>query len=227
LAINWLLKGGIAERRCLYSQATTQIRQVGDALTSIVDSVQLVNDQITRIAAAIEEQSSASEEVISNIGRTHSTAQTMEQSAVETMREVNSLISAAEELRVTTTGFKIRGADRLMFDLAKTDHRLFVGKIAAHLTGDLKLDPAKMPDHHGCRFGKWYDSDGVQACGTNASFRAVESPHQRIHSLGREAVAAYDRGDSDQAKQIYAEIEQISESIGGLLERAKNECLLT
>lgn len=207
--------------------ATKYIQEVGEALASIVESVQLADDQITRIATAIEELSTVSEEVVNNIGQTHSTTLAMENTAFENMREVNSLIATAEELRTTTSGFRISDADQLMFDLARTDHRLYVGKIAAHLNGDLKLDSAALPDHHSCRFGKWYDDDGQRTCGTTPSLRAVDAPHQRIHALGKEVVLAYDRGDTDGAMEKYKEIEKHTDHICSLLEQAKNECYLT
>ncbi len=42
----------------------------------------------------------------------------------------------------------------MIIDRAKTDHLLFMDKISSHLRGETMLDPAKLPDHHSCRFGK-------------------------------------------------------------------------
>ncbi len=207
------------------SQATRLIRDVGGALTTIVDAVQEVNDQITRIAASIDEQSAASEHVVGGIGKTSEVSTNMANMASETMHEVNGLIKAAETLRTTTIGFKVSGSEQLMFDVARTDHRLYVAKIAAHINGTIQLDPEKLPSHHECRFGKWYDTDGTQVCSTNSYFRAIQDPHQRIHELGKQAVVACDRGEKEHARRIYDEIEQVSASIADLLERAKGECV--
>jgi methyl-accepting chemotaxis protein len=204
--------------------ATEYIRQVGDSLNHIVDFVRRVRDEITQIATAVDEQSAASEEVAKNIERTSGIAKNMEQMAADVMHEVNTLTGIAEELRTATAGVKTKGSAKIMLDLAKTDHRVFVGKIAACLKGELPLDPNSLPDHHNCRFGKWYDKDGKEICGHLSSFKAIEGPHEKIHALSKEAVAAYNYGDRDKAQRLYMEIEETSKQIANLLDTIKSDC---
>ncbi|BCB95412.1 hypothetical protein JZK55_03340 [Dissulfurispira thermophila] len=204
--------------------ATEYIRQVGDSLNNIVESVHRVRDEITQIATAVDEQSAASEEVAKNIDKTSGIAKNMEQMAADVMHEVNTLTNIAEELRTATAGVKTTGSAKIMLDLAKTDHRVFVGKIASCLKGDLPLDAASLPDHHNCRFGKWYDKDGKDVCGNLPSFKAIDNPHEKIHALAKEAVAAYNSGDRDKAQRLYAEVEAVSRQIASLLDAIKSEC---
>ncbi len=206
------------------TKATEYIRQVGDSLNHIVDAVQRVRDQITQIATAVDEQSAASEEVAGNIEKTSSIARDMEKMSGEVMHEVNDLTKIAEDLRNSTAGFKTKGSEFMILDLAKTDHRVFVGKINAHLKGDVKLDVSQLPDHHSCRFGKWYDGEGRQRCGSLLSYQSINIPHERIHTLAKEAVSALDAGDNAKAQRIYNEIEGISDQIGNLLDGIKREC---
>ena len=206
------------------TRATDYIRQVGDSLNHIVEAVQRVRDQITQIATAVDEQSAASEEVAGNIEKTSSIAKEMEVMSGDVMHQVDELTKISEELRNSTAGFKTKGSELMILDLAKTDHRVFVGKVNAHLHGDAKLDPSQMPDHHGCRFGKWYDGEGRQMCGSLPSYRTIEQPHERIHALAKEAVAASNAGDSAKAQQLYKEIENISDQIVNLLDGIKREC---
>ncbi|WP_333656178.1 CZB domain-containing protein, partial [Dissulfurispira sp.] len=117
-----------------------------------------------------------------------------------------------------------KGNELMILDLAKTDHRVFVGKIASCLKGDLALDPSQLPDHHNCRFGKWYFGEGMQMCGNLPSFKAVNDPHVRIHALAKEAVSAHNSGDKLKAERLYKEMENISDQIGSLLDGIKREC---
>ncbi|MEW5745827.1 MAG: methyl-accepting chemotaxis protein [Nitrospirota bacterium] len=87
------------------TKATEYIRQVGGSLNHIVDSVQRVRDQITQIATAVDEQSAASEEVAHNIEKTSSVAKEMEQMSNEVMHSVADLLTIAEGLRKTVSGF--------------------------------------------------------------------------------------------------------------------------
>jgi methyl-accepting chemotaxis protein len=88
-------------------QATNFIQQVGESLGHIVDSVQRARDQIVQIATAVEEQSSASEEVTLNIEKTSHIAGDMEKMASDVMEEVNKLSLTAETLRVSAAGFSV------------------------------------------------------------------------------------------------------------------------
>jgi methyl-accepting chemotaxis protein len=206
------------------TKATQYIRNVGDALLSIVHAVQKVRDQITQIATAVDEQSAASEEVAKNIEKTSAISKDMEKMSDDVMHQVNTLTKISEELRNSTAGFKTKGSELMILDIAKTDHRVFVGKIASCLKGDLMLDPSQLPDHHNCRFGKWYFGEGMQMCGSLSSFKAVDGPHARIHALAKEAVSAHNSGDKLKAERLYKEIENISDQIGSLLDGVKREC---
>jgi len=206
------------------TKATDYIRQVGDSLNHIVNSVQKVKDQITQIATAVDQQSAAAEQVARSIERTQSISKEVEKMSDDTAHEVNALTKTAEELRNSTAGFKTKGSELMILDIAKSDHRVFVGKIASCLKGDTKLDPSQLPDHHNCRFGKWYFGEGMQMCGNLSSFKSVDEPHAKIHSMAKEAVSACNSGDKMKAERIYNEMEDISDQIGSLLDGIKREC---
>ncbi len=206
------------------SESKQFISKAGQAMSLVVNEVKKVQDEIVRIATAVDEQSAASHEVAANIEKTSLVAKDMEQMAENVMHEVNSLMKIADELRNSTAEFRIKGNELMILDIAKTDHRLFVGKIASCLKGDLTLDAAKLPDHHTCRFGKWYDSEGKDMCGKLSSFQAVEAPHARIHAMAKEAVGALHAGNRGQADRIYGEMEEVSGQIGSFLDGIKAEC---
>ncbi len=97
----------MSEASAEVTKATEYIRQVGEFLNYIVEKVQKVRDQITQIATAVEEQSAASEEVAGNIEKTSAISRDMEAMSEEIMNEVNSLLHIADELKSSTSGFKV------------------------------------------------------------------------------------------------------------------------
>jgi methyl-accepting chemotaxis protein len=206
------------------TKSTKYIRNVGDSLESIVGVVQKVRDQITQIAASVEEQSAAAEEVSKNIEKTSTIATDMEKLSHEVMHEVVRLTDIKEELRNATEGFKTKESELMILDLAKGDHRTWVNKIASCLNGDVTLDPSKLSDHTTCRLGKWYYSEGRQRCGNQPSFKALESHHQKIHAVGKEIISAYNSGDKLKAGRLFKEMEEVSHKIIDLLEGIKREC---
>lgn len=104
-----------AETTAAMGDATVEVNKaaefikggIANALVAIVDTNRQVKDQITRIAVAVEEQSSASSEVVNNIEQTAHIAKEMEAMSGEIMREIDGLMQVAEGLRRATAGFKL------------------------------------------------------------------------------------------------------------------------
>jgi methyl-accepting chemotaxis protein len=204
--------------------AAENIGNVGDALNEILTEMQKLKDEVTKIAASVEEQSSTTEEVAKNIESTSGIAQEIERLAASVSTEVIKLTAVADQLRTETASVKTRGGAVVMLELAKTDHRGFVGKVASCLRGESAMDQVKMADHHTCRFGKWYYKEGLEICGGMDSFRAVEPPHEKIHQLAKQAVAAHNTGDNRKADQLYKEMDEASKQILTLLDNVRAEC---
>ncbi len=204
--------------------AAENIGNVGDALNAILTEMQKLKDEVTKIAASVEEQSATTEEVTRNIESTSAIAHEIERLAASVSTEVIKLTSVADELRTQTSGVKTKGGAVVMLELAKSDHRGFVGKVASCLRGETAMDQGKLPDHHTCRFGKWYYKEGLAICGDNEGFRVVEPPHEKIHQLAKQAVAAHNTGDDRRADQLYKEMEAVSKQMLTLLDNIRAEC---
>jgi len=206
------------------TRANDFINELGKSLIHIVDSVNRVKDQITQIATAVDEQSAASEEVAKNIEKTSEIAKEMEKISLEVMMSVNELTKIVEDLRNATAGFKTEASKFMIIDLAKTDHRVFMGKIGACLTGSLSMSTEQIPDHRNCRFGKWYQEEGQKLCGHLNSFKLIDEPHAKIHALAKEAVSACNRGDKAKAEDLYRQMETLSHTLVNLLDNLKRDC---
>ena len=206
------------------TRANDFINELGKSLIHIVDSVNRVKDQITQIATAVDEQSAASEEVAKNIEKTSEIAKEMEKISLEVMMSVNELTKIVEDLRNATAGFKTEASKFMIIDLAKTDHRVFIGKIGACLTGSLSMSTEQIPDHRNCRFGKWYQEEGQKLCGHLNSFKLIDEPHAKIHALAKEAVSACNRGDKAKAEDLYRQMETLSHTLVNLLDNLKRDC---
>ncbi len=205
--------------------AAESIGSVGDSLNSILNEIHKVKDEVTKIAVAVEEQSATTEEVTKNIEATSSIAQEIEKLADHVAAEVTKLAAVADELRVTTAGVRTQGGAAIMLELAKNDHRGFVKKIAFCLQGELSLDQNQLPDHHTCRFGKWYDKEGLKICGQLAGYKTLEGPHEKIHNLAKQAVAANNAGNKARAEQLYTELESVSQHVISNINNLKDECM--
>jgi methyl-accepting chemotaxis protein len=88
------------------TKATEHIKNLNNVLQTIVESMQKVRDEITQIAAAVEEQSAASEEVANNINKTSSISKDIEKMAADVTHGIGNLANVATELRTATERIK-------------------------------------------------------------------------------------------------------------------------
>ena len=80
--------------------------------------------------------------------------------------------------------------DLTFASLVKLDHVLYIerGYMAAS-QGDESYLKAISVGHHDCRLGKWYDEGyGKKAFSRVPAYKALESPHAKVHALVQKAV---------------------------------------
>ncbi|MDA8169354.1 MAG: methyl-accepting chemotaxis protein [Nitrospiraceae bacterium] len=207
------------------TKSTRYIKTVGESLGSIVGAVENVRDQITQIATAVEEQSATTEDVSKNIEETSNIAHDMEKMSGEVLEEIIKLTEIAEELRTTTAGVRTKGGAVVMIEIAKNDHRNFVRKIHSCLGGSLTMNASQLPDHHTCRFGKWYYKEGLEICRDMPGYKEIEDPHKKIHELAKNSLQAMSAGNKEKAEETYQAMEGISRQMLSILEKVRGECL--
>jgi len=195
----------------------------GEALNEILEQINSVAMQVNQIATAAEEQTATTGEISGNIHLINSIINKTSSGANESSEKANHLTELAEVLQEEVKSFRTLGSDLLIIDIAKNDHQKFFNRIKAVVQGTSRLDGSGVVDHHQCRFGKWYDSDGKSQYGHLKSFRAVVAPHEKFHVLSREAVNAANAGDSDRARELENQIGRLSLEMVGRLEDLKHE----
>lgn len=211
----------IAEQKTVV--ASGEIQETGTALSTIINEVSAVAEQMGGIATAINEEARAVEEIAIRIEQSSASAQEIEANSMTIAEHLQKLFADADSLRARSARFKPGGLP--MLTIAATDHCLFVAKLADFMEGQTDIDVSTLPDHHDCRFGKWYDSDGKEACGHTRSFAAINQPHERLHALAKDAVRMKSKGDVMGATRCFHEVESLSGDIVRLLDGIKEECI--
>jgi methyl-accepting chemotaxis protein len=205
-------------------KGTAEAAESGKALQEILEQINAVGMQINQIATAAEEQTATTGEITNNIQQITEVVQESAKGAMQSVSAAEHLAKLAEQLKDAVTFFKTAGCELVILDLAANDHRLFVSKVKAAVKGEMRLGATEIPDHHTCRFGTWYDAEGQHLCGHLQSFKAINGPHERIHTLAKEALATANSGDRPRAEQLFREVEGLSVKIGGMLEDIRTEC---
>jgi methyl-accepting chemotaxis protein len=166
-----------------------------------------VTDRVHQIAAAAEEQSSVSAEMARNLSSVTAALQNESTQITAVSEHARTLSQAmAAQLNLLTEW----GHEVLLLEAVKCDHLMWKARLADALHGGMPMNETELKDHTQCRLGKWYLGKGKERFGNISAFQRMDSPHARVHALGREISQLVARGDYDQALAKFAEMDATS-----------------
>jgi len=172
--------------------AALAVREAGDSMTSITASVDDVTEMMKTVAGIIQEQMAATTEVDASINATAGMSE-------DALRMIQGLASSVDQVsKVVLPRLQEFGKDpddRALIQLARSDHASFKKRVIDTLVGVGRAQAAELPDHHGCRFGKWYDAISNPEVKSSAAYGRINEPHQRVHAHGKEALALFHAGN--------------------------------
>jgi methyl-accepting chemotaxis protein len=201
------------------------------AIEGIVSTIGKINEISASIAAAVEEQDAATQEIARNVEQAAQGTQQVSgniagvtTAADETGSAANRVLRVAQvvaegtqsiERLVGTFTAEMRLTGRSDFEMlaiAKADHKAFVQKIVDALEGRSTLKVDQLADHEHCRFGHWYLHAGPSVRALPAFARLAE-PHQRVHGLGRQVLEALETRGRDAAREALRPLERAMEDV--------------
>lgn len=101
--------------------------------------------------------------------------------------------------------------------LAKIDHIIY--KSNAYNTIITATPQLQISDHHGCRLGKWCDTEGASRFGETSAFKQISKPHKIVHDNANKNAAYLSDGIEDSHVEAGKEIVLRFEE----MEKASNE----
>ena len=102
--------------------------------------------------------------------------------------------------------------------IAKSDHVMWKKRLTEMLMGRKQMRDGEVSDHHSCRFGKWYYSEGMELYRDNPAFQAIEEPHARIHETAMHIVSAFNSGNNKDAQRMLESLDKPTEEVLNLLD---------
>jgi len=126
-----------------------------------------------------------------------SNAQSMSELATESSSSIDNFKETLSQFNqdANSTAIDATKIEKSTFvTLVKIDHIIFKSSAYSSLfNGELK---ASFTDHHGCRLGKWYESEETKVMfGSNPSFKLIDTPHANVHERVLENVSFVEHGD--------------------------------
>ncbi len=194
---------------------TSAIRNVGGAVNLINKQVDEVCQKMVQIASIVTEQGAATAELSRNMsGTVEMTDDAL--AAIDIVAQAMNNVSATVEPLLKDLGKN--PDDRQLVQLARSDHASFKKRVIDTLTGYGNTKDTDLPDHHSCRFGKWYDKISDSKIINSCAYQEMKDPHFQVHSFGKEALAHFHRGDYQSAITAASKMEDASKKVFSALD---------
>lgn len=217
------ISGQFATIQETFATNTTTVEETAARTSSLKQTFQKIGASMETLTSFTEEESASFQEMKSAMHRTVDGLHIIRESAItchgflmDALREMSALRDALIKASGTLS-------DRDILDLAKTDHLIWLVRLNEMLLGGGEPDATAAANHHGCRLGKWYDGEGKQKFGSDATFADLAPKHERFHSLCAEAINAQQTGDVARVRELLPEINDLSQEVIGFLNKLQTK----
>ena len=189
------------------------------SISSISESIDIVNDAIMQVAANTEEQTAVTQTLNSRVIGLSAEAEYMTKTCEDTGAAIYDISKKIDEIRSSMVKNRYSMTDAEMLEIYKTDHLLWRWRLYNMLLGYEKMDEKSVGDYKNCRLGKWYYDAGCKGLIDNKTFAALEKPHIELHKIAQEAVQAFERKDMRKSDEYLERMDSCSKVVIDCLEQ--------
>jgi len=177
-------------------EATNEIRQYVSVITE--------NAEKTRVGF---------DEMIVSINEVNSSADTIGTA-------INDVVSLSGNMMETISNATAES----FIETIKMDHILYKLGIYRVIFNASDKTENDFASHHDCRLGKWYfEGDGAKLFSQSAVFKQLNTPHEKVHVSGVEAIKAHLNNDFETCNQQLVVMETASIEVTELLDKIEVE----
>ncbi|GAB4522153.1 MAG: hypothetical protein Tsb0019_23890 [Roseibium sp.] len=186
------------------------IGAANEIMRNIDTMVGSVSERVTQINQILHQQKEASHEIAQNVA---SVAQS-NRNTDERLNDMQRILKGSNDaFNETAKSFFNEDSDRSLVEMARIDHVLFKKRVIDTVTGHDDWSSSAMPDHHGCRLGKWYDAIKNEKIRAHPTFRNLSEPHKAVHDAGHRALKAAEEGRTSEAFAALVELDVASKTV--------------
>lgn len=191
----------IDNSRIAVNDGTDAINEASSSIMAISNSISIVADRTSALSDILGQQKEATQEINQGIDRIVNQVNHSDDLTSATLKDVSQTANEANKmiLEDLTASYENNKSSFFMVEIAKVDHIVFCKRVTDIVAGTLPIPKEPLADHHNCRFGKWYDAQKDPALLGKPAWRAIVSPHEKVHHYGRQAIDALRKGDDDLA----------------------------
>jgi len=208
-------------------QSTTDItvKEIVD-ITSVISEI---DETVSGIASAVEEQAVTTQEISSNIVQASEGIQEINENVAQSTTVVSEIAADINEVSMNAVhsaedGVEVQYSIEEMYDLAirlqkrvnecnvgdtkfdivkiKQAHMVFKDNLRKVMKGVLQMTPEEVATEQTCMFGQWFYSAEGKQYEHLQSYKNVEKSHTEVHTIGKQIVSAVNNGDHDKTRDM-------------------------
>ncbi len=185
---------------------------VADEVRNLANRSQEASNKISALVESIGTQMEAATSTLESVTSSTDRFGRLIENSMQQFHEQFNLSSDLEQ-NISTTAL------RSFVEIAKLDHLVFKFNIYKTILGLQDQSANELPNHQGCRLGKWYFEGEGQACFSRLpGYKELDDPHQRVHASGRQALESLASGDVKATLQAVESMENASMRVLNSLE---------
>jgi methyl-accepting chemotaxis protein len=204
------VKHSVGSSRERLTKSLDSLETVAIALSDVTGVVNDVTAQVQTISASANEQQSVSQEMA---GKLNEITLAVQEENTKIGQISTNTIDLNNAIRSQFDQLASFNQDEVMLQTAKADHINFKIRMANMALGNGLIAEKDIHDHKQCRLGKWYNSHGMSCYGQDADFRNMESPHARVHEIGKEIARLSASGQMQTAQRKIEDLESYSKQL--------------
>ena len=194
---------------------------VADEVRALAQKSAQASSEISDLIHTITDKT---EDVAQRISETSTTVQQTSQSTKDISIIVDDFTHHAQNMSLTIA----LSAERSFVQTVKLDHVVWKSEVYRRFWGKSEKSLDTFSDHTECRLGKWYyQGDGKKSFSHLHSFKAIEAPHQDVHTKSIEALQFAEQNKTDDAFNSLSDMETASDKVLTLLTAIESDIVKT
>jgi methyl-accepting chemotaxis protein len=175
---------------------------VADEVRKLAERTQKATGEISISISTLQQEASGMQESSLELNKISEISQESVDTLYNSLQKFN---IASESVLNSSTYMK----NKNFIVLAKIDHILFKAEALDHIA---KEEFKEFTDHHTCRLGKWYDTEGKSQFKHSKSYDQLLEPHKEVHSKVIDSIRLIEQNDmlkyQEQIKQNFVDVER-------------------
>ena len=204
-----------------FAKGKEQMNGAVDGLSSMQVSLDQISNNFMEISANVEEQTAASQEMSSAVMVVNDKSHTIDEATNKTGMSFNAISKIVNDIRIELLA-DVDGLDmKSQLEICVSDHLIWRWRVYNMILGYEKLDDSTVGTHLSCRLGKWVEALETDNQELKTIASQLTSPHQKLHTIAKEAIKAYNSGDQNKAESLLEDMDVVSKEVVDYLGQMK------